>query len=168
MKDPKGLKPPFSPLERESKSPNFPSFYLKLNFGYFPPNFNSKEMPRKAQNEGNCEKSFFRHFSPSAVYYFIFLALVRGYHVAVKSSLKEEFMFRKYFKVVTTTVATVSIPAFLLAQSNTNTAPLGSQENPIKGTLVSTTPIKSTKAKKRGTKANPITGSTHPRGTNPN
>ncbi len=75
-------------------------------------------------------------------------------------------MFRKHFLAVTVTVATASLPALLLAQTSTNGAPLGSKENPIKGTVVSSSPIN--KANKRGTKTNPITGSTHPRGTKPN
>lgn len=76
-------------------------------------------------------------------------------------------MIRKYFLTVTAVMATVA-PAMVLAQTSTNGAPLGSKQNPIKGTLVSTSaPTGSKSSVKRGTKTNPIVGSTHPRGTNP-
>ncbi|HTC20459.1 MAG TPA: hypothetical protein VK859_06415 [bacterium] len=77
-------------------------------------------------------------------------------------------MVRKNFLAVTAALA-MATPVLSLAQSSTNGAPLGSKLNPIKGTLVSTSPLNGSKqAPKRGTKTNPIVGSTHPRGTNPN
>ncbi len=101
--------------------------------------------------------------------FFYFLKSSIGANILSPTSRSRRFFMVRKYLVVAAAMATISVPVLLLAQTSTNGAPLGSKENPIKGTLVSTSaPTGHKSTTKRGTKTNPITGSTHPRGTNPN
>jgi hypothetical protein len=75
-------------------------------------------------------------------------------------------MHKKWLSAAIGVVALTAMPGLSNAQTTGSKAPLGSKQNPIKPTSVSSVPNsgKSTKGK-RGSKTNPISGSTHPRGS---
>ncbi len=70
------------------------------------------------------------------------------------------------YRYLAAALLVTAIPlAVTWAQSNSNGAPLGSRENPIKPTVIGTPLAVSTPSAKgkRGSKQNPITGQTHRR-----
>jgi hypothetical protein len=76
-------------------------------------------------------------------------------------------MLKKWSLAFCTLLALVLAPTVLQAQNVDPSAPKGSKQNPIKPSSVTAAPSKSKSTKgKRGSKANPITGATHPRGSN--
>ena len=77
-------------------------------------------------------------------------------------------MSKKSFTAAAAALTLTFLPMISLAQTTANNAPLGSKDNPIKPVTISVTPsLTKVSAKgKRGSKTNPITGSSHPRTAN--